>query len=437
MKLTKRLIDSFAYQGDNGKRDVRWDATLPGFGARIYPNGKKAFVLSYRVNGRKRFMTLGNYGVLTLNQARDLARRHLVGVIDGNDPLENRKKAAKGETVKDLCAVYLEQHAKVHKKSWKEDERRIEQYILSIWGNLKVSNIKRADTAALHGKIGKNHPYEANRVLELISKMFSLARRWGFVDENAANPASDIDRFKEKKRDRWVKPDELPHLIKAIDQEKNLYAKAALWLYLLTGVRRSELLHSRWEDIDWEQRELRLPETKAGRVHYVPLSEAALSLLRRLPKVDGNPYLLPGHIQGQHLVNIDKPWQRVRDRATVKFWAAHLDAPVSSLVAELIAKLGREPTRAEVETAADFDLPPGIGDVRLHDLRRTVGSWLAQAGNSLHLIGKVLNHSSTTTTAIYARFGQDQVRQALEDHSKRILGVAGKLPSAEVITLRR
>ena len=115
MKLTKRSIDSFAYQGHDGKRDVRWDATLPGFGARIYPNNKKAFVLSYRVNGRKRFMTLGNYGVLTLVQAKDLARRHLVGVIDGNDPLENRKKAAKGETVKDLCTAYLEQHAKVHK----------------------------------------------------------------------------------------------------------------------------------------------------------------------------------------------------------------------------------------------------------------------------------------------------------------------------------
>jgi integrase len=437
MKLTKRLIDSFVYQGNNGKRDVRWDATLPGFGLRIYPNNKKAFVLSYRVNGRKRLMTLGNYGVLALDQARDIARQHYVDVIKGNDPLEDRKKAAKGETVKDLCVAYLEQHAKVHKKSWKEDERRIERHLLPIWGNLKVSNIKRADVSALHGKIGKHHPYEANRVLELISKMFSLARRWGFVDENAANPASDIDRFKEKKRDRWVKPDELPHLIKAIDQEKNLYAQAALWLYLLTGVRRSELLHARWEDIDWERRELQLPETKAGRVHYVPLSEAALSLLRRLPKVDGNPYLLPGHKQGKHLVNIDKPWQRVRDRATVKFWAAHSDKQVSGFVAGLIAKLGQEPTRAEVEAAADFDLPPGIGDVRLHDLRRTVGSWLAQAGNSLHLIGKVLNHSSPNTTAIYARFAQDQVRQALEDHGKRILGVAGQHSGAEIVSLRR
>lgn len=394
MKLTKRLIDSFTYEGSNGRRDVRWDAAMPGFGVRIYPNERKAFVLSYRVEGRKRLMTLGNYGILTLDQARDQARAHLVSVIDGKDPLEQRRRAAQGETFKDLSVAYLERHAKAHKKSWKDDERRINKYLLPLWGNLKVGHIKRADVAALHGKIGKQHPYEANRVLELISKMFSLARRWGFVEDDTLNPASDIDHYKEHKRDRWVKPEELPRLMAAIDQEQNLYARAALWLYLLTGVRKSELLKACWEDVDMERRELRLPETKAGNTHYVPLSEAALSLLRKLPRVEGNPYLLPGRVEGHHLVNIDKPWQRVRRAA-------------------------------------------GIEDVRLHDLRRTVGSWLAQAGNSLHLIGKVLNHSSPSTTAIYARFGHDQVRQALEDHGKRLLGAAGETPKAEVVKLRK
>ena len=394
MKLTKRLIDSVTYAGGEGRRDVRWDSLLPGFGLRIYPNGKKAFVLSYRANGRKRLMTLGTYGVLTLDQARAAARQHLASVIGGDDPLEKRKLAAKAETVKDLCLAYMERHAKPHKKSWKTDQGRIDRYILPAWGNHKANNIRSADVSALHGKIGQQHPYEANRVVELISKMFSLARRWGFVADNAANPAADIDQFREHKRDRWVKPEELPRLMAAIDAESNRYARAALWLYLLTGVRKSELLHARWEDIDVDQRELRLPDTKAGRIHHVPLSEAALSVLRKLPKVDDNPYVLPGHVKGQHLVNISKPWLRVRKAA-------------------------------------------GIEDVRLHDLRRTVGSWLAQAGNSLHLIGKVLNHTSPATTAIYARFGQDQVRQALEDHGKRILGVANAVPAAEVVNLRR
>ena len=381
MKLTKRLIDRLAYRGENGNRDVRWDALLPGFGIRVYPNGKKSFVLNYRINGRKRLMVLGAFGALTLDQARNSARRHLAAIIDGTDPIEKRRKITAGNAVKDLAVVYLERHAKLHKKSWKDDERRIQKYILPAWRNLRVSNIKRADVAALHRKIGQHHPYEANRILELLSKMFSLARRWGFVGEDAINPTKDIDKFKEHKRDRWVTPEEVPRLVWAINQERNVYAKTALWLYLLTGVRKSELLKAQWADVNWARGELKLPETKAGRMHYVPLSGPALAILRKVPRLEKNPYVLPGHKQGRHLINIQKPWQRVRAKA-------------------------------------------GLQDVRLHDLRRTVGSWLAQSGNSLHLIGRVLNHSSPATTAIYAHFAQDQVREALEGHGKRVMSVA-------------
>ena len=261
-----------------------------------------------------------------------------------------------------------------------------------MWGNRMAKSITRADAASLHSTIGKNTPYEANRTLSLISKIFELARRWGFVPENQRNPARDIDQYKEEKRDRWVNPEELPRLAQAIDAEPNVYVRMALWLYLLTGVRKSELLAAQWDDIDWQRQELRLGETKAGRVHYVPLSAPALAILRELPRLEGNPYILPGHIRGRPLVNINRPWTRIRKAA-------------------------------------------GVEDVRLHDLRRTVGSWLAQSGNSLHLIGRVLNHSNPNTTAIYARFGQDHVRQALEEHAARLMGVAGKQPAAEVVKL--
>ncbi len=387
MKLTKRSIDGFTYQGTNGKRDIRWDDRLPGFGVRIYPNGKKSFVLSYRVNGRKRLMALGAYGVLTLDQACNRARRHLSHIIEGHDPLEERKQALRSKAVRELAVAYLERHAKVHKKSWKDDERRIDKYILPAWANARASNIKRADVAALHAKIGRKHPYEANRVVELLSKMFALARRWGFVDEDAINPAGDIDKFKEHRRDRWVTPEELPRLIQAINQESDLYARAALWLYLLTGVRKAELLRARWDDIDWARKELKLPDTKAGRVHYVPLSGPALAILRNLPRMEDNPHIFAGRRDRQHLINIDKPWRRVRQSAR-------------------------------------------LPDVRLHDLRRTVGSWLAQAGHSLHLIGKVLNHADASTTAIYARFGQDHVKKALESHGRQIMSVANKAKRA-------
>lgn len=376
------MIDGFKYEASEGERDVRWDESLPGFGLRIYNTGQKSFVLSYRLGGRKRLMALGQYGVLTLDQARNLARVYLVDVIKGIDPLQKRQDTAQGEKVEDLCKAYLERHASVHKKSAHVDARRIARHILPRWGKLKAANIKRSDVAALHGRIGRDSgPYEANRTLSLLSKMFKLARKWGIVPETAVNPTQDLDKFKEHRRDRWVTPEELPLLASTIDQEKNIYVKAALWLYLLTGVRKTELLTAKWEDVDFYRLELCLPETKAGRVHYVPLSNAALTILKRLPRDEGNPYIFPGKLSGHHLVNIEKPWNRIRAKA-------------------------------------------GIADVRLHDLRRTVGSWMAQAGNSLPLIGRVLNHSNVSTTAIYARLGEDQTRKALEAHGERILDAA-------------
>ncbi|HKH20868.1 MAG TPA: Arm DNA-binding domain-containing protein, partial [Gammaproteobacteria bacterium] len=141
MKLTKRGIDSMTYQGTDGRRDVRWDDDLRGFGVRIYPTGKKAFVLFYRVTGRQRLMTLGDYGHYTLDAARKLARKHLVAVASGLDPLESRQRDAQGETVKDLCTAYIEQYAKPNIRLWQKDQSRINRLILPAWGNRKVKTV--------------------------------------------------------------------------------------------------------------------------------------------------------------------------------------------------------------------------------------------------------------------------------------------------------
>lgn len=394
-RLTKSLIDGLSYTGTVNTRCVTWDDEIPGFGVRVFPSGRKSFVLSYRVQGRKRLMTLGAYGPLTVDQARRKARAELSSVeMLGADPLQIREQQLRGETVRDLCTAYLERYAKVHKKSWAEDERRINSRILPRWGSLKAKSLRRSDVAILHSAIGTKggKPYEANRVRELIAKMFVLARTWGYVPDDHPNPAQGLDDYRELKRDRWVTPEELPRLAQAINEEANEAARAALWLYLLTGARKTELLAAKWADVDWARAELRLPDTKAGRVHYIPLSAPALAVLRGVPRQEDNPYILPGAVAGAHLVNISKPWGRVRAAA-------------------------------------------GVADVRLHDLRRTVGSWIVQAGNSLHLVGKVLNHTNTSTTAVYARFGEDSVRVALEQHGARIMGASGLAPTAEVVEL--
>ena len=312
MKLTKRAIDAMKYEGVGNSRDIRWDDAVTGFGIRIFPSGNKSYVISYRVDGRKRLMTLKGESVLTLHQARQIAKKHL-GNTDTTDPLEDRQKKAQGDTVKELCNLYMNRHAKQRKKSWSDDLRRIERHIIPAWGSRKAGSIKRYDAAALHSKVGQDAHYEANRVLALLSKMFSLARQWGVVDDSHVNPARDIEKFKEKKRDRWITHEELPLLAQAIDEEGregNLYARHALWLYLLTGLRKNEILCARWDDIKWDRNELKIAETKAGRTHYASLSTATIELLNSIPRLANNAYIIPGKLDGAHLVNIDKPWQR-------------------------------------------------------------------------------------------------------------------------------
>ena len=378
MKLKQKFIDAQKYNGS--AKHIIWDGEVKGFGVRIYPTGKKSFVLDYRDNNRKNLMVIGSCSVLKIDAARDKAKAFLVGLSNGVNPLQERQKARQGKLVKDLCKAYIDRHA-INKKSGKDDITRIKRFIIPAWGNLLVTNIKRADIAALHTKLGKHGYYQANRVYSLLSKMFNLARIWGFVPEEHTNPCFGIEKFKEEKRDRFVSHEEFPRLVEAINAELNQSVVSAIWLYLLTGVRKDELLTLKWADIDIGRKELKLTDTKNGKHHYLPLSIAAIDVLNQIQRIDGNPYVITGKNEGCHLINIDKPWQRIRKEA-------------------------------------------GLEDVRLHDLRRTVGSWLAQSGNSLHLIGKVLNHSNQSTTAIYARFGQDSARDALEKHGQVITSLA-------------
>lgn len=414
MKLTKTQIDAAKHEGKGNTRFVLWDDNPKGLGLRVYPSGRKAFVVLYRdKGGADRLTRIGDYGTWTLDQARDKARELLRIADSGADALAVRRAAKGAPTFADLIDAYKQRHVPT-KKSGAEDVRRITKH-LEGWKPRKLESITREDVRALVAKVETSprergakgatkanrpkaparagaKPYEANRLLALLSKMFALAELWELVPPGHPNPCKGIPKAREHKRERWVEPTELPALAKAIDAEPDPYARACLWLYLLTGCRKSELLNAKWADVNKARAVLRLPDTKAGRPHEVPLVPPALAIFDTLPRQDGNPYVFPGRKAGDadspeptHLESIRGPWDRAR-------------------------------------TAA------GVADVRLHDLRRTVGSWLATAGNSLHLIGKILNHSNASTTQVYARLGKDTARAAMEAYATDLLGVAGKLP---------
>jgi integrase len=371
-KLTKRLIDSTK----PGEKDiVCWDGELKGFGVRIMPSGVKSFVIQYRAHGRSRRLTIGRYGRMTLDQARKAAREKLTTVDQGGDPAEEKKRGRQAITVKELAQRYLEEHARSKKKpsSAFRDERLLERFILPALGGRKIKTITRTDVAQLHHKIGQATPIQANRTLAVMSKMMTLAIRWGLYQ--AENPCRHVERFKERKRERYLTQKELARLGQVLTEAEasnqiSPAAAAALRLLALTGMRVGEVLSLQWGWIDFQRGVIFFPDSKTGQ-KVLALGEPAQVLLGNISKTAGNPHVFAGKKFGRHLVDINSPWRFVREGA-------------------------------------------GLKGVRLHDLRHTHASVGAAAGLSLPTIGALLGHSEPATTARYAHLAQDPVKRAAD-----------------------
>ncbi len=381
--------------------EVHWDDELKGFGLRVTSAGVKSFVLNYRVHGRERRFTIGQVGAWTAETARQEARRLRTKVDKGEDPfaIEEKQKQqaledeARQRTVKDLADHYLSSHADVHKRasSAKEDKAMLDTIILPRLGRFRVSSVKRVDIRDLHTSL-QGTPYRANRVLSLLHKMFSLAIAddtlfWG-ID---TNPAHDIPRFPEEKRERWLSEDELSRLATALseypeqcalaakvaDKQKDYLRKEAqravnaIRLTMVTGCRKGEALTAKWTDFDFDRGVWTKPShhTKEKKTEHVPLSVQAqtlLALLESLPR-DGE-YLFRGR-SGEHLKDVKGVWAKVCE-------LANLDG------------------------------------VRPHDLRHSFASHLVSSGVSLPIIGKLLGHTQPQTTARYAHLADDPQRDA-------------------------
>lgn len=375
MAFTKKGIDRLTWDPDGSSQQIHYDDDeLGGFGVRVYESGLKTFVLWIRTqSGRKRLVKIGRYGVLTLEQARTKARRYLVEVADGKDPVEERRREERAvRTFKQLATRWLEDYAKGHRKRWKEDDRRLKKHILPAIGRRTVEAVTPADVQALHAKIGKDAPVEANRVINLIRTIYNRGERWGLLAAGHPNPASQVDRFREKSRERWLKAAELERLAKALGKEEDVYAVAAIRLLLLTGSRKTELLRARWDRLDLDAKRLLLEDTKTGEAKVVPLSAPAIDVLRSLPRELHSPWIFPSPRKPKEpLADIRAAWRRVRKAAR-------------------------------------------IPDATIHDLRRTAGSWLVQRGVPLKVVGAALGHRDTRSTEVYARIAAEQPAEALE-----------------------
>lgn len=380
--LTKQLVDGMK-PPSTGQIFIR-DDVIRGLALRVTANGARSFTWEGRVKGRPRRVTLGQYPTMTVLLAREKAIAVKADIARGEDPSADRERERGEPTFGSLADRYIEQHARPHKKSWRRDDSRIKAHFQK-WRSRRLGDVSADEVARTHQDIADGHGrVEANRAITLLRSIFNVARDWGYLV--GANPAERVKQFHEDRRDRFLSPDELRRLNEALAEEASPYWRAYFALSLLLGTRKNELLGARWAEIDLDQRTWRIPTTKAGRPHLLPLPDAAVELLEALPSLAARAeFIFPGDGRAGHLVEPRKAWERIRKRA---------------------------------------NLP----DVWIHDLRRTLGSWLAAAGYSLPLIGRTLNHTNVSSTAIYARLDLDPVRAALEKNAALMLNrpAAGK-----------
>jgi len=427
-KISKRLLEAAK---PRDKDYIICDEKLPGFGARVMPSGRISFIISYRINKRPRRMSLGQFGVITPEQARKMAMKYLSSVKEGHDPSAERKAKRNAKTVNELAERFDKEHISIRLKAATATEyrRNLRRFILPAIGHLKVADVTRADISDLHGRLSYI-PYQANRNLEVISKMFNMAELWG-LRPDGSNPRRHIQKFPEKKRKRYLSNAEYTALFSAIKEAEHYgledkYALYAIKLILHTGCRLNEIMALKWAFIDIEEGIINLPTSKTG-ARTVYLSNEAIIILNEIEEQLNNPWVICGQMPGSHRTDIQRLWRRLRCKATVHYWKS-VDIEAAKYICEVKESTDILPGYTEcreVLSTQNIILPIGLTDVRIHDLRHSFASSAVSQGMSLPIIGKLLGHTQVQTTARYAHLSDDPLKEAVKDIGRSIAGNAG------------
>ncbi|WP_394809194.1 tyrosine-type recombinase/integrase [Nitrosomonas sp.] len=388
--FTKKTIDALSTP-DPGKRDTYHDIKTAGLQLRITSTGVKSFSIYKRISGSSpERITLGRYPDMTIEKARLEAARIAGDIASGKNPAAIKRGTREELTFAELFGDYMEQYSRHNKKTWREDESQYRLYLEKPLGKKKLSAIDRSSIKNIHLSITRaGHPITANRVKSLISGIFGWAILEGLWE---TNPASGIRRNKEKSRERFIQGEELPRFFQALADEPNQTIRDYVLMSLLTGARRSNVQAMRWQDISFDRHEWRIDETKNGTPQTVTLSPEAVEILQNRRPSNDAVFVFPGRGELSHLMNPARGWQRILERA-------------------------------------------GINNLRIHDLRRTLGSWQCKTGASLAIIGKSLNHKNQNTTAIYARLDLDPVRDSVNKATSAMMQAAGLKDSADVMKI--
>jgi len=391
-KLTKKLIDSFEYEGDGKLQDLRWDTEMRGFGVRIYPSGIKSFIMTYRQNGTKRIYVIAQYGQITLEQARELTKKRFGEIADRRDPLlEKRATKKKHEwTVKRAFEDFLNHYAKKRNKHWEETDRIFKKDILPSLESTAIDEVKKDDIIKILDKIrDRNSGIMANRTLAHVKKFFQWCLERNLIEFSPVmgigKPAAEIDR------DRVLYDYEIKEIWNAA-QEMGFPFGYCIQFLILTGQRRGEIAAMRWEDYNKKEQLWTLPKefTKTNRQHEVPISDFAAEIIKACHKL----------LQGDYVFTSagNRPFENFsRDKELLD------DA---------------------INTKRKMAKQPPMQPWRIHDIRRTVATGMAKLGVAPHVVQKVQNHSTGAISgiaAIYNRYEYaDEKREALDQWAAQI-----------------
>ena len=389
-----KLNEKTVREAENLGRDYQiFDTDVRGFSITIYPSGNRTFTLDYRISGRQRRMVIGRWPEWNTVAARERAKELRRDIDEGIDPLGQREASREAPRVNDMIDRYLAEHTPHLAPRNAADQHTImHKLVAPDWGKRLVTEITKADVEKLLAKIAagrarpskekpnnrarklqgaKPTPVRANRVGEVLRKMFTLAIGWGM---RADNPASGFRRRIENERERFLTPEEIGRLAKALDAAKDQRAAGIIRLCMLTGARSGEVRQARFEQFNLDLGSWSKPAstTKQRKIHRIPISGevAAIVRQRQLLVPRGNPWLVPGDTPGQPVKEIRRFWIGIQSEAK-------------------------------------------LPDVRIHDLRHTFASLLVSGGASLEMIGKLLGHSQMQTTQRYAHLMDSPLRDGV------------------------
>ena len=370
--ISRRTVEALPV---GGREAVYWDTELSGFGVRVYPSGTKVYLAQTRAGGKSRRVTIGRHGLISAEQARRKAAQIIADIKAGNKPVVHNGAARRdlGPTVAELAERFMREHVAVRCKPATARNYRyaFDKCLLPALGSLRLGEIGRERVAAFQYSL-HDTPFLSNKAVDALSRLYNMAEQWGVAPEGG-NPCRFIRKYKEPRRERFLSDEEFRRLGRVLDEveaEGKVHpsAVAAFRLLMLTGCRRNEILTLRWEDVDLDAGELRLPDAKTG-ARSVAISPSARRVLANLPRLPDNPWVIAGTKPGARYTGLNNVWLVVRARA-------------------------------------------GLNDVRIHDLRHSFASRALALGESLPMIGKLLGHRKVQTTARYAHLARDSVKAA-------------------------